>query len=187
MRVDARRNRQLILAAADNAFAAEGIGVPIDEIARRAGLGAGTLYRHFPTKESLLQAVLHDHVARLVAEARDQPDSDEPAEALFTFMNRLSCAGASRRDLIDALAGAGINVKEAPPGLKADIDAAVAMLLGKAQKAGQIRNDVTTAEIVALTMATCAFAAQTELEYSQTRMLDVVCEGLRYRPSEPES
>src|SRR5258708_19110255 len=53
MRADARRNRQLILAAADEAFAAEGIGVPIDDIARRAGVGAGTLYRHFPTKESL--------------------------------------------------------------------------------------------------------------------------------------
>ncbi|HXA31013.1 MAG TPA: helix-turn-helix domain-containing protein [Acidimicrobiales bacterium] len=187
MRADARRNRQLVLAAADEAFAAEGIGVPIDDIARRAGVGAGTLYRHFPTKESLFEAVLLDHVARLVAEARNEPEGDEPAEALFAFMSRLSSAGAARRDLIDALAGAGINVKEPPPGLKADIEAVVQVLLKGAQKAGQVRNDVTAAEIVALTMATCAFAAQTESDCSQTRMLHIVCEGLRPRPSEPES
>jgi AcrR family transcriptional regulator len=182
MRADARRNRQVILAAADDAFAAEGIGVAVDDIARRAGVGAGTLYRHFPTKESLFEAVLLDHVARLVAETRDEPECSEPVEALFAFMTRLSCAGASRRDLIDALAGAGINVKEAPPGLKADIEAAAQTLLERAQKMGQVRNDVTTAEIVALTMATCAFAAQTELACSQTRMLQIVCEGLRTRP-----
>jgi AcrR family transcriptional regulator len=187
MRADARRNRELILAAADDAFAAEGIGVPLDEIARRAGVGAGTVYRHFPTKESLFEAVLHDHVARLVAEARDKPESEEPAKALFAFMSQLSSAGASRRDLIDALAGAGINIKEAPPGLKADIEAVVAMLLVKAQKTDQIRSDVTTAEIVALTMATCAFAAQTGSQCSQKRMLHIICEGLRPQLSKRES
>jgi AcrR family transcriptional regulator len=179
MRADARRNRSLILAAADEAFAEEGIGVPIDEIARRAGVGAGTLYRHFPTKESLFEAVLLDHCVRLIAEARDEAERDEPAEALFAFLASLSYAGASRRDLIDALAGAGVNVKEAPASLKADIQAALETLLKRAQEAGQVRADVTSADLLALAMATCAFATQTELGCSQTRMLHIVRDGLR--------
>ena len=67
MRADARRNRELILAAADAAFADEGLAVPVDEIARRAGVGAGTLYRHFPTKEALFEAVLVAHMDALAA------------------------------------------------------------------------------------------------------------------------
>jgi AcrR family transcriptional regulator len=69
LRADARRNRERILAAATAAFAADGLSVPLDEIARRAGVGPGTLYRHFPAKEALWEAVLHDRLARLADEA----------------------------------------------------------------------------------------------------------------------
>ena len=69
LRADARRNRERILAAATAAFAADGLSVPLDEIARRAGVGPGTLYRHFPAKEALWEAVLHDRLQRLADEA----------------------------------------------------------------------------------------------------------------------
>jgi AcrR family transcriptional regulator len=69
LRADARRNRERILAAATAAFAADGLSVPLDEIARRAGVGPGTLYRHFPAKETLWEAVLHDRLQRLADEA----------------------------------------------------------------------------------------------------------------------
>jgi AcrR family transcriptional regulator len=183
MRADARRNRQLILAAAEDAFAAEGIGVPVDEIARRAGVGAGTLYRHFPTKESLFEAVLVEPMARLAAEAHREADSDRPADAaLFAFMSHLSCEGASRRNLINALAGAGIDCNETTAALKADLEAAVGTLLKRAQEAGQVRADVTKADLIAMTMATCAIAMQGELDCSPSRMLQVICEGLRPLP-----
>ncbi|HEX4865705.1 MAG TPA: helix-turn-helix domain-containing protein, partial [Acidimicrobiales bacterium] len=83
LRADARRNRELILAAADKAFAEEGLGVPVDEIARRAGVGAGTLYRHFPTKEALFEAVLVAHLDGITERARALAEREDPDEALF--------------------------------------------------------------------------------------------------------
>lgn len=71
LRADARRNRERVLAAAQEAFAAEGISVPLDEIARRAGVGAGTVYRHFPTKEALFAAAIVDRVDRMTGRARE--------------------------------------------------------------------------------------------------------------------
>jgi AcrR family transcriptional regulator len=182
MRADARRNRQLVLAAADEPFAAEGIGVSTDEIARRAGVGSGTLYRHFPTKESLFEAVLVEPMARLAAQARDEAESDRPADALFALMVHLSCEAASRRNLISAMAGVGINVNETAVSLKADIENAVETLLERAKEAGQVRADATKADVMALTMATCTVAAQGKLDCSQSRMVEIVCDGLRPRP-----
>src|SRR6266545_3604820 len=75
-RADAVRNRQRVLEAAKEAFAAEGLAVPLDEIARRAGVGAGTVYRHFPTKEALFEAVILDRVRKLVDYAESLADAD---------------------------------------------------------------------------------------------------------------
>ncbi|HUJ67534.1 MAG TPA: helix-turn-helix domain-containing protein, partial [Acidimicrobiales bacterium] len=111
LRADARRNRELILAAADAAFADEGLTVPVDEIARRAGVGTGTLYRHFPTKEALFEAVLVAHMDGLARYGQELAASDKPDEALFEFVGRLASEAASKRNLIDALSGAGFDIK----------------------------------------------------------------------------
>ncbi|MFC7761813.1 TetR/AcrR family transcriptional regulator [Catellatospora bangladeshensis] len=79
LRADARRNRAKVLQVAYEVFAAEGLGVPIDEIARRAGVGAGTVYRHFPTKEALYRAIVVDRVEHLVATARELAATQAPA------------------------------------------------------------------------------------------------------------
>jgi hypothetical protein len=97
-------------------------------------------------------------------------------------MARLSCACASKRNLINALAGAGININETAASLKSDIEAAVATLVERAQEAGQVRADVTKADLMALTMATCDIATHGELDCSQSRMLQIVCDGLRPPP-----
>src|SRR2546430_12455978 len=86
LRADAARNRARVLEVAYDAFAAEGLAVPIDEIARRAGVGAGTVYRHFPAKEDLFRAVMIDRMERIVAEGRKLHQSGEPGEALFEFL-----------------------------------------------------------------------------------------------------
>src|SRR5215218_10822981 len=89
LRADAARNRARVLEVAYETFAAEGLAVPIDEIARRAGVGAGTVYRHFPTKEELFRAVIQDRISRIVDDGRDLLASGHAGEALFTFLRSM--------------------------------------------------------------------------------------------------
>jgi AcrR family transcriptional regulator len=184
MRADARRNRLAILAAAEEAFAAEGLGVPVDDVARRAGVGAGTLYRHFPTKEALFEAVLVHHIEELTAEARALAESDQPGSALFDFLAKLARQAGAKRNLIDALSGAGINIKATASEPKAELERATEVLLTRAQQAGEARPDVTVAELFGLVMGACAFAGNDTSACSHARMVAVVCDGLRLeRPS----
>jgi AcrR family transcriptional regulator len=180
LRADARRNRELILAAADQAFSEEGLGVPVDEIARRAGVGAGTLYRHFPTKEALFEAVLVAHMERLAERGRELVDHPRPGQALFEFMSCLAGEAASKRNLMDALSGAGVDLKESAAEPKAAVEEVFGGLLARAQAAGEIRADITVADLFGLVMGTCSLAPPGAPESSsQARMLAVVCDGLR--------
>src|SRR5712691_4544222 len=90
LRADARRNRERVLDAARAAFAAQGLSVPLDEIARHAGVGPGTLYRHFPTKEALIEAVVHDRLQGLAADGAALLDAPDPGAAFFAFLGRLA-------------------------------------------------------------------------------------------------
>lgn len=186
MRADARRNRSLIMAAAEEAFAEEGLGVPVDEIARRAGVGTGTLYRHFPTKEALFEAVVLEHMERIAAEAERRAHSDPPGQALFDFIRYLAVEGAAKRNLVDALMGAGIDVKSGATGSKQAIESAFQVLLDRAQSAGEVRTDVRLADLFALVMGSCQFASAHSDDCSQSRMLAVVCDGLRPPPKPGE-
>ena len=143
LRADAARNRARVLEVAYDTFAAEGLSVPIDEIARRAGVGAGTVYRHFPTKEDLFRAVIEDRIQRIVDEGRALLDGEDPGEALFTFLRSMVLQwGATDRGLADALAGVGIDVKTAMPEAEEAFLALLGDLLQAAQKAGTVRRDV---------------------------------------------
>ncbi|MDA8045948.1 MAG: TetR/AcrR family transcriptional regulator [Actinomycetota bacterium] len=179
MRADARRNREQILAAAETAFAEEGLGVPVDQIARRAGVGTGTLYRHFPTKEALFEAVVLEHMAEVAAEAERRARVDPPGQALFDFLGYLAVEGTVKRNLVDALTGAGIDVKSRATESKEAIEAAIQVLLDRAQQAGEVRADIVLADLFGLVMGTCQFAGEHADECSQRRMLAVVCDGLR--------
>jgi len=90
LRADAARNREKVLRAARDAFAESGYGVPLDEIATRAGVGPGTVYRHFPTKEALFEAVVTVRVQDLVADARARADASDPGGAFFGFLARIT-------------------------------------------------------------------------------------------------
>jgi AcrR family transcriptional regulator len=179
LRADARRNRELILAAADAAFADEGLTVPVDEIARRAGVGTGTLYRHFPTKEALFEAVLVAHMDTLARYGRELAGSDQPDEALFQFVDRLASEAASKRNLIDALSGAGLDIKATSSESKAAVEEAFQVLLSRAQRAGLVRHDVQPADLMGLVIGACALATHERTDCSQSRMMAVVCAGLR--------
>jgi AcrR family transcriptional regulator len=178
LRADAARNRARVLEIAYETFAAEGLSVPIDEIARRAGVGAGTVYRHFPTKEMLFQAVIENRMQRLVDDGYVLLKSDGPGEAIFTFLRSIVLQwGATDRGLVDALAGFGIDIASAVPGAEEAFLTVLGELLRAAQTAGTARTDVGTAEVKALLVG-CQ-AMQTYNGDLAERVVDVVFDGLR--------
>jgi AcrR family transcriptional regulator len=183
-RADARRNRARLLAAAEALFAAEGSGVPIDEIARRAGVGVGTVYRHFPTKEILFAAVVRERLERLAAEARVLLAADDPGKALFAFFRSLVEAGATKKDLSDALAAAGVDVASQTAGLASELRDALAELLTRAQRAGAVRADIGAADLYALLAGVLLAMDHRRGDHGlRDRMVAVVMDGLRRTPS----
>lgn len=178
LRADAARNRARVLEVAYDTFAAEGLSVPIDEIARRAGVGAGTVYRHFPTKEALFQAVIEDRMQRLVDDGRALLSSDGPGEALFTFLRSMVLHwGATDRGLTDALAGLGIDIATAAPEAEDAFLAMLDELLRAAQRAGTARRDLGVREVKAIMVGCQAMEAYNSAVAE--RVTDVVVDGLR--------
>jgi AcrR family transcriptional regulator len=180
LRADAVRNRARVLEVAYDTFAAEGLAVPIDEIARRAGVGAGTVYRHFPTKDALYRAVVEDRIARIVNEGRALLTDGEPGDALFTFLRAMILQwGATDRGLADALAGLGIDVAAAMPDIDREFRTLLADMLRAGQRAGTVRADVSAADVKAIVVGTQAMQAYTP--EAAGRLLEVVLDGLRAR------
>jgi AcrR family transcriptional regulator len=180
LRADARRNRDSVLEAARAAFGAEGSDVSLDEIARRAGVGAGTVYRHFPTKEALFEAVVSDRIGELVDEARALADDPDPGRAFSSFVERLAREGARKRDLVELLAHDGVRLQigEAPI-MRALIDV-LADLLMRAQRAGAVRSDISVDDLMALlTGAAYAICHSGADEERTSRLLAVTHDGLR--------
>ncbi|MFI5063610.1 MAG: TetR/AcrR family transcriptional regulator [Streptosporangiales bacterium] len=183
LRADARRNRERLLQAAAAAFAADGLSVPLDEIARRAGVGPGTLYRHFPAKEDLFAAVLHDRLQRLADEARDLRSAGDPAGALLGFIGRLVTEAALKRDLADALARSGLALPGGTEAVAADLRAGIGHLLTRAQDGGGIRGDVRLADLMGLIAGTLlAIQARTGAHADPRVVMAVLADGLRAVP-----
>ncbi|OBH50573.1 TetR family transcriptional regulator [Mycobacterium mantenii] len=178
LRADAARNRARVLDVAYETFAAEGLAVPIDEVARRAGVGAGTVYRHFPTKEALFQAVIEDRMQRLVDDGRALLESVGPGEALFVYLRSIVLQwGAADRGLVDALAGFGIDVATAAPEAEDAFLAMLDELLRAAQRAGTARQDIGVREVKAIMVGCQAMEAYDSA--LAERVTDVVVDGLR--------
>lgn len=180
LRADARRNRARVLDAAYEAFAEVGVTVPLDEIARRAGVGAGTVYRHFPSKEALFEAVLSDRVERLVTEIRTAVATADPKDAFFSFLSRIVEDGVAKKDLIDALMGSGADVAAGTSKAKRALRDLGAELLARAQRADAVRTDVEVADVLALVSGT-VFAIHGQRGDAEVtrRMLAVLHDGLR--------
>ena len=157
LRSDARRNRERLLEAARAAFADEGLAVPLDEIARRAGVGPGTLYRHFPAKEALFEAVLQDRLQRLADEAGTLRDAPDPGAALLGFVDRLIAEAALKRDLVDALASVGAELGAGLAETGAQIRGGMRDLLVRAQASGAIRDDIGVDDLMTI-VASMMFA-----------------------------
>lgn len=178
MRADAQRNRELILNAARDVFAARGFSVPLDEIAVRAGVGPGTVYRHFPSKEALFEAVVRARVEDLTKDAQAGVNSPDPGDAFFAFLGRLGGEAATKRDLPDAIS--------LPGGLLADLHAAVDTLLRRAQAAGAVRPGVTVPELISVLKGVLAAIGQAGEQGAgrdlAERWFAILADGLRPPP-----
>jgi AcrR family transcriptional regulator len=179
-RADAARNRARVLEVAYEAMAAEGVSVPIDEIARRAGVGAGTVYRHFPTKEALLGAVVEDRLQQIVTAGRTLLETAEPGDALYAFIRGLVIQGATDRSLTEAMAGYGIDINVVAPKAEAEFLGLLGDLLEAAQGAGTARPDVSVPEAKAVIVG-CQ-AAQAYNPDVAERVTEIVINGLRAKP-----
>jgi AcrR family transcriptional regulator len=178
LRADAALNRARVLETAYETFAAEGLSVPIDEIARRAGVGAGTVYRHFPTKADLFAAVVESRLQHIIAAGHALLDDPGPGEALFAFLRSMVLEfGATDQGLVEALGGLGIDVDAAAPDADAAFRALLGELLAAAQGAGTVRSDLEVPEIKALLVG-CQ-AMQGYDKERAARVTDVVIDGLR--------
>jgi len=176
MRADAARNRAKVLEVAYETFAAEGLAVPIDEIARRAGVGPGTVYRHFPTKEALFQAVIEDRVRSIVDRAHQLLAAD-PGAALFEFLREMVRTAAADHGIADALAGYGVDLDAAAPGAEAAFLGVMEEMLSAAQRAGTVRPDVGGPEVKAL-MTVCK-STDHYGEGIAERVAEIIVDGLR--------
>jgi AcrR family transcriptional regulator len=175
------RNRSRILEAAEEVFGTEGLAVPVDRIAERAEVGVGTLYRHFPTKEALFEAIVLRHFEGIVAKAREAQSADDPTGALFGLLQGMVATAVRKRDLADALIGAGIDFKATAGDLKVELEGCIARLLERAQEEGSVRADVSADELMALVAGGCMYQGGGALTGSPERMLEIVCDGLRAR------
>ena len=183
MRADAVRNRERVLAAARDEFAAHGLGVPIDDIARAAGVGAGTVYRHFPTKEALYEAILLQRVEALASEATSLASLDRPGDAFFGFLASFANEGNDNRALAEALASGGVDVATSLAAASRSLEHALAELLARAQAAGAVRADVSSADLLGLLAGVHAAA---ERGGNPALMLAVIGNGLRPEPIDHE-
>ena len=179
-RADAVRNRRRILDAAEEVFAAQGVSAPVDVVAESAGVGVGTLYRHFPTKEVLIEAVIEARLEDLVDDVTAQAEAADPGEAFFSFLHRLAHMAATKRDLMDALGAAGVDFKAHRAETFSRLERGLDVLLGRAVAAGAVRSDVASDEVFGLVAGTCMAVARPETpDWSFDRMVDIVCDGLR--------
>ena len=174
-RADARRNYELLIGAARDAFAEEGTTASLEDIARRAGVGIGTLYRHFPTRQELFEAVYVNEVEELCRTAQDLAGLP-PWEALDRWLHRFVAYGTTKRAIAEELS------RESPAfrGCRTAIYAAGEPLLHRAQEAGVARPDASFEDVVRLiagiTMMQGADPEQVD------RVLGMALDGLRFQP-----
>jgi AcrR family transcriptional regulator len=178
-RADARRNYEKVLTAAREAFAEGEESTALEEIARRAGVGIGTLYRNFPNRQALLEALYVNEVEE-VCHSAAQLDDDDPWEALSGWFERLIDYFATKRALVNELLNS-LDL-DAPlfQNCRASLYAAGEPLLERAQEAGAVRSDVEFSQVMQMVMGIIKVPAS---DPDQTaHILRIALDGLRYRP-----
>jgi AcrR family transcriptional regulator len=180
LRADAERNRRRLLDAAEALFRERGLDVGVAEIAQRAGVGRGTLFRNFPSKEALIVAIVRERMLAMAGRGQELLDEPDPGPAVFKFLEEM--AGAQQVDR--ALAEAVADVLLANPEIRAahvEVIDALGALLGRAQEAGAVRTDVSALDVLMLMKGVCqATGAFSHIDPDiPRRQLDLMLASLR--------
>ncbi|MFC4012512.1 TetR/AcrR family transcriptional regulator [Nonomuraea purpurea] len=178
-RADARRNREIVLRTAMRMFTEEGLEVSLGRIAQRAGVGAGTVYRHFPSKEILVEAVLAEHVEGFVAAAGRWAARAAPGEALFGFLLEVIEKSAGRQHVCDALTADKSWPRAMLTAAAQRFHEALERLLCEAKQAGAIRADVRADDLAALAVGGAALRSAHRDRVRGTRLVRLLLDGLR--------
>ena len=190
-RADAVRNRERVLEAAKSVFSAGGSEASLEAVARHAGVGIGTLYRHFPTREALYEAVYRREVEQLSDLAEQLDNAPDPVEALRRWLRANVEFVATKKGMVAALA----LVAHASTELQAysfdRLTKAIGALLARAVAAGEIRADISAEDVLRALIGMCYMHDQAGWQTTALRLLDVFVDGLRLRPAgattEPQS
>jgi AcrR family transcriptional regulator len=181
VRADKARNRERVLQAAREAFGVHGIDTAMDDVAARAGVGVGTVYRHFPTKEALMGELVRQKFELITANAREGlAQEGEPFE-VFAGVLRRSCEETAKDAAAQhALMGAGDEVWEHAEATRAELHVVIQELIVRAQAAGTMRQDFGADDMPMLMCGVSASMAHGGWEWA--RHLEIVLDGLRARP-----
>ena len=177
MRADARRNYDKLVATAREVYAAEGTSAPLEEIARRADVGIGTLYRHFPTRQALLEAVYAEEIQNM-ADAADALADREPWDALSTWLRQYVGFAATKKALTEALLEAAPE-SDVLAGCRTVLLAAGERLVERAQAAGVVRPDTTFTDVGRLISSVAV--VPTVDDEQRDRLIELALDGLRYK------
>jgi AcrR family transcriptional regulator len=178
-RTDAQRNRERILEVAKRAFSQCGVNASLDEVAKEAGVGPGTLYRHFPTREDLLEAVYRTEVERLAAAERKFAETLPPVEALRAWMLLFVDYIAAKQliaPVLNALVGDPKKVFEASYG---QIWGAIRALVKRATKSGDIRKDLDAVDLLRALIGVANVSTSPDWRQSARRLVDILITGSR--------
>jgi AcrR family transcriptional regulator len=179
LRADARRNREKVLEAARAVFADQGVDAQMDDVARRADVGVGTVYRHFPTKDALLGALAEELFAKLAAHAREMLELDDPWEAFRRTMWFSAEKTTGDRAFAEILAASRETLPIECPGKK-ELTGTVDQIMKRAIERGQMRPDVVIDDIPVLM---CGIGSASAMPHSKPeawrRHLGIVLDGMR--------
>jgi AcrR family transcriptional regulator len=178
-RADAQRNRERILEVAKEAFTRSGANASLDDIAKQAGVGPGTLYRHFPTREELLQAVYRSELEKLAAAGRKFTQSMPPIEALRAWLLLFVDAIAAKELIAPALNTLVGDHKKIFEASYAQTLEAIRSLVKRAIKSGDIRRDLDPIDLIRALVGVANVATSPEWQQSARRLVDILITGSR--------
>ena len=178
-RADARRNREKLLAAARAAFAAADDTVVLEAIAREAGVGIGTLYRHFPTREALVEAVYAAELDDVATSAPALLAALPPDAALRAWMDRYAAFVATKRGMVDTLRAGWASGRMATPTTRERVTAAIALILADGARAGSLRADADPEDVTAMLLGVFLSTAASSTPEQTGRLFDLIVDALR--------
>jgi AcrR family transcriptional regulator len=182
-RADALRNRDLLLEAAKSVFSAGGPEASLEAVARTAGVGIGTLYRHFPTREALFEAVYRHEVQQLADLAERLRKETRPIEALRQWMRSIVKFVATKKGMSTALALAVSKDSDLVSYSSDRLTRAIGLLLEQAIAAGEVRSDVSPEDLLRAIVGMCYTHDQPGWQKNVLRLVDIFVDGLRNRPA----